>query len=98
MHPHPAMNIPRGHYCIRLLKSLYELRQSPRNWNTHLHEFITSLGLRRSPLDHCIYQGTINVFVEYHFITRALVCRSATANHLCEELYGLQCIQTLLQD
>jgi hypothetical protein len=37
-------------------------------------------------------------FVEYHFITRALVCRSATANHLCEELNGLQCIQTLLQD
>jgi hypothetical protein len=29
-------------------------------------------------------------FVEYHFITRALVFRSATANHLCEELYGLQ--------
>jgi hypothetical protein len=24
--------------------------------------------------------------VEWHFITRALVCRSATANHLCEEL------------
>jgi hypothetical protein len=59
MHPHLAMNIPRGH-CIRLLKSLYGLRQSPRNWNTHLHEFITSLGLRRSPQDHCIYQGTIN--------------------------------------
>ena len=59
MHPHPAMNIPRGH-CIRLLKSLYGLRQSPRNWNIHLHEFIISLGLRRSPLDHCIYQGTIN--------------------------------------
>jgi hypothetical protein len=32
------------------------------------------------------------VIVEYHFITRALECRSATANHLCEELYGLQCI------
>jgi hypothetical protein len=31
-------------------------------------------------------------------LLRALVCRSATANHLCEELYGLQCIQTLLQD
>ena len=30
MHPHPAMDVPRGH-CIRLLKSLYGLRQSPRN-------------------------------------------------------------------
>jgi hypothetical protein len=45
-------------HCIRLIKSLYELRQSPRN--THLHELITSRGLRRSPLNHCIYQGTIN--------------------------------------
>jgi hypothetical protein len=79
MHPHPAaMNIPRGH-CIRLLKSLFGLRQSPRNWNTHLHhEFITSLGLRRSPLDHCIYQGTINgavvilaVFVDDFLIASA---------------------------
>jgi len=59
MHPHPAMNIPKG-YCIRLLKSLYGLRQSPRNWNTHLHDFITHIGLRHSKLDHCIYIGIIH--------------------------------------
>ena len=59
MHPHPAMNLPPGH-CVRLLKSLYGLRQSPRNWNTHLHDFITHIGLRQSKLDHCIYVGTIN--------------------------------------
>jgi hypothetical protein len=51
------------------------LRQSPRNWNTHLHEFITSLGLHRSPLDHCIYQGSINgllaVFVDDILIASA---------------------------
>jgi hypothetical protein len=59
MHPHPAMNISKG-YCLKLLKSLYGLRQAPRNWNILLHEFIVSLGLRRSPLDHCIYVGEIN--------------------------------------
>jgi hypothetical protein len=59
MHPHQAMNISKG-YCLKLLKSLYGLRQAPRNWNIHLHEFIVSLGLRRSPLDHCIYVGEIN--------------------------------------
>ena len=59
MHPHPAMDVPRGH-CIRLLKSLYVLRQSPRNWNIHLHEFIISLGFRRCPLDHCVYIRVVN--------------------------------------
>jgi len=54
MHPHPAMNIPPRH-CIKLLKSLYGLKQSPRNWNVHLHDFIVSIGFRRSQLDHCVY-------------------------------------------
>ena len=58
MHPHPAMNIPHGH-CVKLLKSLYGLKQSPRNWNTHLYKFILSIGLRLSQLDHCMYIGVI---------------------------------------
>ena len=28
MHPHPEMRVPRGH-CVKLLKSLYGLKQSP---------------------------------------------------------------------
>ena len=68
MHPHPAMNIPHGH-CVKLLKSLYGLKQSPRNWNTHLHEFILSLGLRRSQLDHCMYIGVI----EPHTVGRLIL-------------------------
>jgi hypothetical protein len=59
MHAHPVMHIPRG-YCLLLRKSLYGLKQSPRNWNLHLHEFIESIGLERSQLDHCIYKGDIN--------------------------------------
>jgi hypothetical protein len=52
--------------------------------------------LARNYLVPCLAAAAaLHPFVEYHMITRALVCRSATANHLCEELYGLQCIQTL---
>jgi hypothetical protein len=57
MHPHPEMHIPPRH-CIKLLRSLYGLKQSPRNWNVHLHDFIVSIGFRRSELDHCVYIGT----------------------------------------
>ncbi len=39
MHSHPAMQLPKG-YCLKLKKSLYGLRQAPRNWNVHLHQFI----------------------------------------------------------
>ena len=35
------------------------MKQSPRNWNTHLHEFILSIGLRRSQFDHYMYIGNI---------------------------------------
>lgn len=39
LHTHPAMNIPRR-YCLLLRKSLYGLKQSPRNWNLY---FLNSL-------------------------------------------------------
>jgi hypothetical protein len=58
LYPHPEMHIPPRH-CIKLLRSLYGLKQSPRNWNVHLHDFIMSIGLRRSELDHCVYIGNI---------------------------------------
>jgi hypothetical protein len=59
VHPHPEMQVPKGH-CIRLVKSLYGLKQSPRNWNQHLHTFIVSLCFERCALDHCLYVGTLD--------------------------------------
>ena len=53
-HPLPEIRIPRD-YRVKLLKSIYDLKQSPQNWNVHLQEYITSIGLRRSQLNHCLY-------------------------------------------
>ena len=36
------------------------LPQSPCKWNAHLHNFVTSIGLTRSALNHCVYMETIN--------------------------------------
>jgi hypothetical protein len=42
--PHPEKKIAPG-YCLKLLlRFLYGLKQVPRNWNAHLHDFILSLG------------------------------------------------------
>ena len=79
--PPPAMNIPRGH-CVKLLKSLYGLKQSPRNWNTHLHEFIQLIGLRRSQLDHCMYMGVI----ESHIVLIAVFVDDILLASTCEDV------------
>ena len=81
MHPHPAMNIPHGHF-VKLLKSLYGLKQSPRNWNTHLHDFILSIGLRRSQLDHCMYIGVI----ESHTVLMAVFVDDILLASTCEDV------------
>ena len=77
--PHPEMKIPKG-YCLKLEKSLYGLRQAPRNWNKHLHEFIMSLGFSRCHEDYCVYTTTVDghevliaVFVDDIFIACAVV-------------------------
>ena len=76
------MNIPYDH-CVKLLKSLYGLKQSPRNWNTHLHEFILSIGLRRSQLDHCIlYIGV----VESHTVLMAVFVDDILLASTCEDV------------
>lgn len=40
--------------CL-LKRSLYGLRQSPRQWNTRFDEFIVSQGCSRSVYDICVY-------------------------------------------
>ena len=40
--------------CL-LLKSLYGLKQSPRNWNHHLHGWLESNGWAQSPADPGVY-------------------------------------------
>lgn len=49
-----GVQIPDG-YVLRLKKSLYGLRQSPKCWNIRFHEYISSLGFKRSSADYCLY-------------------------------------------
>ncbi len=39
----------------RLKKSLYGLKQSPRAWNTVLHEHLLKMGFRQATSDTCVY-------------------------------------------
>jgi hypothetical protein len=55
MHPPEGMDgIPEGK-VLKLLKSLYGLKQSPMNFNNTINEFIESMGFKRCVSDHCLY-------------------------------------------
>lgn len=42
-------------YVCKLEKSLYGLKQSPRQWYKRFDQFITSIGFERSNFDACVY-------------------------------------------
>jgi uncharacterized protein (UPF0303 family) len=44
----------KNHVCL-LKKSLYGLKQSPRQWYHRFHSYVTSHGLERSSYDACVF-------------------------------------------
>ena len=53
MHPPVGMTIKDGH-VLRLLKTLYGLKQSPREWNANLDKFMISMLFTRITADACV--------------------------------------------
>ncbi|KAH9650187.1 hypothetical protein KPL70_026271 [Citrus sinensis] len=54
----------RAHVCL-LKKSLYGLKQSPRQWYLRFDEFITSNGFKRCSFDCCVYYKLLET---HHYI------------------------------
>src|ERR1051325_1148699 len=42
-------------YVCKLNRSLYGLKQSPRQWNRRFDKFMTRISFVRSQFDHCVY-------------------------------------------
>lgn len=56
------MNQPEGfeakgreHLVCKLLKTLYGLKQSSREWNKRIHATLVKMGYAQNPFDHCLY-------------------------------------------
>jgi len=70
------MSMPQGfgkdHLVCRLLKSLYGLKQSPRNWDKLIHGFITNdMGWKATASDPCLYykrSKTGKLMLIYRFV------------------------------
>ena len=58
--------VPRKENLVcRLKKSLYGLKQSPRQWYQRFDSFMISPGFKRSDYDSCVYLKTIEGSTNY---------------------------------
>eukprot|EP00602_Paraphysomonas_sp_CaronLab_P001187 CAMPEP_0185020694 /NCGR_PEP_ID=MMETSP1103-20130426/3325_1 /TAXON_ID=36769 /ORGANISM="Paraphysomonas bandaiensis, Strain Caron Lab Isolate" /LENGTH=1580 /DNA_ID=CAMNT_0027551749 /DNA_START=34 /DNA_END=4776 /DNA_ORIENTATION=- len=68
MYPPPDEELSNG-WCFKLIKALYGLRASPRQWNRHIDKFIKSMQFRSCVLDTCLYyrwhQGKLTLLLLY---------------------------------
>ena len=55
----------KEHFVCKLKKSLYGLKQSPRQWYKRFDLFMRSRGFNRSNYDSCVYLKTVNGSVIY---------------------------------
>lgn len=59
IYPPEGYKIEENKVCL-LRKSLYGLRESPRDWYECFHDFLLSINFKRSNYDYCLYLGSIN--------------------------------------
>jgi hypothetical protein len=55
MEPPPGVSLEKGQYC-KLKRTLYGLKQSPREWNAVIHKFLISQGFQQLKSDPCLYK------------------------------------------
>lgn len=65
----------KGDWVCLLRKSLYGLKQSPRQWNQKFNEFMKKVGFTRSCHGQCVYiKRTRNVYIYLlHYVDDMLV-------------------------
>ena len=74
-----------GEKVVKLLRCLYGLKQSPREWNLVINAFLVSLGYKRCKLDPCLYTYKDKESGAFSFIllyVDDLIIGSNTVSHM----------------
>ena len=58
--PEGFVVLGKENLVCRLKKSLYGMKQSPRQWYKKFDSFMLSDGFKRSDYDRCVYLKTVN--------------------------------------
>ncbi len=86
------MNQPRGFHCgngdkvLRLKRTLYGLKQSPRIFFAYLSERLIKLGLSPSKYDLCLFMKKILIVIIYVDNILIYRCHEKDINELIEKL------------
>ena len=84
------VDMPRGFkedgYVYKLNKSLYGLRQSPRNFHAHLSKQLQAVGLKPSPADQCLFIGQDCICLTYVDDCLFFAKSADVINNLIEDL------------
>jgi hypothetical protein len=79
------------HLVCHLKKSLYGLKQSPRQWYQKLHATFVVLGFSRCASDHCVWvwsKDGIKVIIPAYLDDLTIACKhTPTLKHIKEELH-----------
>ena len=79
------------HLVCRLKKSLYGLKQSPRQWYQKLHSTFVVLGFSRCASDHCVWvwaKNGIKVIIPAYVDDLTIACKhTPTLKHIKAELH-----------
>ena len=69
LHKDVYVDLPKGfkekYMVFKLNKSLYGLRQNPRNFFGHLSNQLQSVGMNPSDVDPCLFIGDNCIFLPY---------------------------------
>jgi hypothetical protein len=80
----------KEHHVYRLKKSLYGLKQSPRQWYLKLHDTFVDLGFKRLPSDNSIYvwaKDKVKVIIPVYVDDLTMACNDlATRAQIKSEL------------
>lgn len=75
---------------LKLNRSLYGLKQSPKCWNIRFHNYISSLGFTNSNADYCLYYKRCDVSIVYLllYVDDMIICGEnlRSINKLKEDL------------
>ena len=55
LYPDDAKYLHHGRLYLRLIKSLYGIKQAPHDWWIMLSKFLVKLGYKQCPYDQCLY-------------------------------------------